>query len=277
MKLIKRATEILSEKGIETPRLDAELLMCHTLGWENRVKLYTKYDRPLSSDEVETYRQLIKQRVKGEPVAYITGRKEFFGFQFKLTKDVLIPRPETELLVEQTLEIAKNISETPIKIADIGTGSGCIIITLAKLLTKKAEFFATDISEKALDIAKENAKIHNVNVHFFKTDILENLNENFTIVVSNPPYISFKDKRVEKSVTKYEPHCALFGGEKGTEIIEKLTKQAYSKLKKGGYLLVEFGEGQAGEVKKIFEASGFKNIQVLKDLAGKERIILGEK
>ena len=277
MKLIKRASQILSERGIETPRLDAELLMCHLLNWENRVKLYTNYDKPLSEIEVERYRQMIKRRVKGEPVAYITGKKEFFGLQFKVTKDVLIPRPETELLVEHTLEIAEKIKDTFLKIVDVGTGSGCIIITIAKLLKKKAEFFATDISEKALNVAKENAKIHNVNIKFFKTDIMENLNETFTIVVSNPPYIPFKDRRVEKNVIKYEPHTALYGGEKGTEVIEKLSQQAYKKLKPGGYLIVEFGEGQGNMVEKIFKDTGFKNIKIIKDLSGKERVISGEK
>jgi len=251
--------------------------MCHLLNWENRVKLYTNYDKPLSEIEVERYRQMIKRRVKGEPVAYITGKKEFFGLQFKVTKDVLIPRPETELLVEHTLEIAEKIKDTFLKIVDVGTGSGCIIITIAKLLKKKAEFFATDISEKALNVAKENAKIHNVNIKFFKTDIMENLNETFTIVVSNPPYIPFKDRRVEKNVIKYEPHTALYGGEKGTEVIEKLSQQAYKKLKPGGYLIVEFGEGQGNMVEKIFKDTGFKNIKIIKDLSGKERVISGEK
>ncbi len=278
LKLTNRAATILSEKGSETPRLDAELLMCHLLKWENRVKIYTEHNRPISPKEVENYRQLIIRRAKGEPVAYITGKKEFFGFSFKVTKNVLIPRPETELLVEKTVSLIKKSNrQHPLKIADVGTGSGCIIITIGKLSQRPAKLFATDISEKALTIARENAKIHNIDISFIKTDLLTDLEENFSLIVSNPPYIPFKDERVDLNVTKYEPKTALYGGKKGTEIIEKLIKQSFKRLVEDGYLLIEIGDGQAQQVKETFNSTGFKNIETIKDLSRKERIVIGVK
>ncbi|WP_297445537.1 peptide chain release factor N(5)-glutamine methyltransferase [Desulfurobacterium sp.] len=277
MTLVKRASEILSERGIPSPRLDAELLMCCLLGWDNRVKIYTAYDRPLSAEEVEAYRQLIKRRVKGEPVAYITGEKEFFGFRFKVTPAVLIPRPETELLVEKSVELLKSMSKETLKIVDVGTGSGCIIISIAKLLKKDAEFFATDIYRKALDVAVENAELHGCKVKFLKEDLLEGVEGKFSAVVSNPPYIAYSDRRVESSVKMFEPSVALYAGKKGTEVIERLAFQSFDKLEPEGFLAVEFGEGQSEKVRDIFERAGFSTIKIFKDLSGKDRIIVGFK
>ncbi len=277
MKLVKRASEILSERGIPSPRLDAELLMCHLLGWDNRVKIYTDYDRPLSEDEVEVYRQLIKRRVKGEPVAYITGEKEFFGFRFKVSPAVLIPRPETEILVEKSVELLEVMSREKLRIVDVGTGSGCVIVSIAKLLKKDAEFFGTDISQNALAVATKNAEIHGCNVTFLKADLLEGLEGPFSAIVSNPPYIAYSDSRIEENVKKFEPLVALYGGERGTEVIERLAIQAFNKLEKDGFLAVECGDGQSEAVRSIFKKVGFKDIEVVKDLSGKERVVVGFK
>ncbi|OMH41415.1 protein-(glutamine-N5) methyltransferase, release factor-specific [Desulfurobacterium indicum] len=277
MKLVRRAAEILSERGIPSPRLDAELLMCRLLGWDSRVKIYTDYDRPLSEDEVDAYRQLIKRRVKGEPVAYITGEKEFFGFKFKVNPAVLIPRPETEFLVEKSVELLKVMDREKLRIVDVGTGSGCVIISIAKLLKKNAKFFGTDISKNALAVAAENADIHGCNITFLETDLLEGIEGPFSAVVSNPPYIAYSDNRIEENVKKFEPSTALYGGERGTEIIERLAFQAFNKLEKGGFLAVECGDGQFKEVRSIFEKASFKDIEVVKDLSGKDRVVVGFK
>ncbi|WP_457568126.1 peptide chain release factor N(5)-glutamine methyltransferase [Desulfurobacterium sp.] len=277
MTLVKRASEILAERGVSSPRLDAELLMCHLMGWSNRVKIYTSYDRPLAPDEVESYRQLIKRRVAGEPVAYITGEKEFFGLKFAVAPGVLIPRPETELLVEKSIELLERIDRECLRVVDVGTGSGCVVVSIAKFLKRDAEFFATDISEKAIKIASRNARFHGCRVTFLKTDLLKGLNGKVTAVISNPPYISYSDDRVEKSVRMFEPPEALYAGAKGTEVIERLAVQAFRKLEFGGFLAVEFGEGQTESVREAFEKAGFTDIAIFKDFSGKDRIAVGFK
>ena len=273
--LLKRATEILRERGSRSPRLDAELLLSYSLGFKSRVELYTNFDRPLTEEEVENYRKLIVRRAKGEPVAYITGRKEFFGFSFKVERGVLIPRPETELLVEVVYERIKD--KEGLKIVDVGTGSGCIAISLCKLTKNKHEIIGVDISEKALKVAKENAKNLSCPVKFKKSDLLKGINEKVDVVVSNPPYISFDDKRVDREVVKFEPAVALFAGKTGFEVIERLIKEAREKLKPGGLIALEFGEGQGERVKELLEEGGFKGVKIFKDLSGIDRVALGVK
>ncbi len=273
--LLKRATEILRERGSRSPRLDAELLLSYSLGFKSRVELYTNFDRPLTEKEVENYRKLIVRRAKGEPVAYITGRKEFFGFSFKVERGVLIPRPETELLVEVVYERIKD--KEGLKIVDVGTGSGCIAISLCKLTKNKHEIIGVDISEKALKIAKENAENLSCPVEFKKSDLLKGINEKVDVVVSNPPYISFNDKRVDREVVKFEPAVALFAGKTGFEVIERLIKEAREKLKPGGLIALEFGEGQGERVKELLEEGGFKGVKIFKDLSGIDRVALGVK
>jgi release factor glutamine methyltransferase len=270
--LVKRATEILRERGIKTARLDAELLLAHSLGFSNRVKLYTEFDRPLTEEEVESYRRLIVRRAKGEPVAYITGRKEFYGFTFRVEKGVLIPRPETELLVDVVLDYLKGKEGKTI--VDVGTGCGCIIITLCKLLKNKHRYIGTDISAIAIKVAEKNRRIHGCReVEFVKTDLLKNIKSPVSVVVSNPPYVPVGDERLEESVRRFEPAIALFGGKDGLEIIRRLIPQAYEKLEVGGLIALEVGEGQAGAVKKLLEISGFKNVKFHKDIAGVERVV----
>jgi len=273
--LVERAAQILSERGIKSARLDAELLMCHALGWDNRIKIYTNYDRPLTPEEVERYRKLISRRAKGEPVAYIVGYKEFFGIRFKVKKGVLIPRPETEILVEKTLEKIHKTFSSGITIIDVGTGSGCIIISICKnVKLKDCKFFGIDISDTALRVAKENAKDIGCPIKFIKGNLLENIEFKVDVIVSNPPYISTEDRLVEEDVVKFEPYKALFSGKTGLEIIEELSFQSYMKLKPGGFLSLEFGKGQSEDVKKILKKQGFSSIQIYKDLNGIERVAI---
>ncbi|ADY73021.1 protein-(glutamine-N5) methyltransferase, release factor-specific [Desulfurobacterium thermolithotrophum DSM 11699] len=275
-KLIKRATEILRERGIKSARLDAELLLAHSLGFKDRIKLYTEFERPLTEEEVENYRQLIKRRAKGEPVAYLTGEKEFFGFTFKVQKGVLIPRPETELLVEVVYDYLKDKEDKTI--VDVGTGSGCIILTLYKLLGDKHRYIGTDISSIALKVANENKELLGCNnVEIVKMDLLKEINYPVDVIVSNPPYIPFGDKKLDKEVLKYEPAVALFGGKSGLEIVERLIGESAKKLSSNGFFAIEIGKGQSKGVKKLLEKAGFRNIKLHKDLAGVERVISAER
>ncbi len=273
--IVKRATEILREKGSKSPRLDAELLLVHSLKLKDRVELYVNFDRPLTEREVEEYRQLIIRRVKGEPVAYITGKKEFFGFEFKVKRGVLIPRPETETLVEEALKLLKGKKGQ--RIVDVGTGSGCIAITVCKLTKGENRVIGVDISKEALKVAKENAKRLKCQVQFVRTSLLKGLKGPFDAIISNPPYIGIGDKRVEREVVKYEPAVALFAGRTGLEFIEKLIRDSYGKLRKGGFLALEFGEGQGKEVRELLVKAGFKEVKIRKDLSGKERVGIGVK
>ncbi len=274
--LLKRASEILRERGSRSPRLDAELLLVHSLGLKSRVELYTNFDRPLTDEEVEAYRQLIIRRAKGEPVAYITGKKEFFGFEFRVERGVLIPRPETELLVEVVYSYLKE--REGLTVVDVGTGSGCIVLTLCKLTGGKHSFFGTDISKKALAVARENReRLGCDKVQFLKGDLLSPVDFPVDVVVSNPPYVPVGDRRLEREVLKFEPAVALFGGETGLEVIERLIAQASGKLKPGGFIALEVGEGQSGDVKSLLESSGFCSVKVYKDLSGIERVVTGVK
>ncbi len=273
--IVKRATEILKERGSKSPRLDAELLLVHSLKLRDRVELYLNFDRPLTEREVEDYRQLVKRRAKGEPVAYITGKKEFFGFEFKVRKGVLIPRPETETLVEEALKLIKG--KKGLKVVDVGTGSGCIAITVCKLTKGENTIIGVDVSEEALKVAKENVENLKCKVHLIRTSLLNGLKGPFDAIISNPPYVAAGDKRVEREVLKYEPKIALFAGKSGLEFIEKLVKESHTKLKEGGFLALEFGEGQGKEVKELLSEAGFKEVRIIKDLSGKERVGIGVK
>ncbi len=274
--LVKRASEILKERGIKSARLDAELLLAHALGFKDRVKLYSEFDRPLTDKEVENYRQLIIRRAKGEPVAYITGKKEFFGLTFRVEKGVLIPRPETELLVEIVYEYLKEKENKTI--VDVGTGSGCIVISLCKLLGNKHKFYGVDTSVIALKVAEKNRKILGCkNLTLLKSDLLQSIDFPVDVIVSNPPYVPLNDPELEENVKKFEPAVALFAGKDGLDVIRKLVIQAYEKLNDGGFIALEVGKGQLKKVKKLLERAGFRNINFHTDLNGIERVVTGVK
>lgn len=274
--LVKRASEILKSHGSKSPRLDAELLLVHALRLRERVEIYANLDRLLSEEEIGTYKKLIRRRAEGEPVAYITGKKEFYGTEFFVERGVFIPRPETELLVEVTLKKMKGRKN--LKIVDVGTGSGCIILSLCKALGREHQFFGTDISEKALKVAEANRKkLYCRNVKFIKGNLLSPISFSVDVVVSNPPYVPIGDEKLEREVLKFEPAIALFGGKKGTEVIERLIKEASKKLNREGFLAVEIGIGQSEEVKKLLKIHGFREIETYRDLSGIERVVTGVK
>ncbi len=275
---INLSTEYLKNKGIESPRLNAELLLMHVLKCK-RLDLYLLFERPLTKDETDLYRAYLKRRSKFEPLQYIMGEVEFYGLNLKVNPSVLIPRPETELLVETI--ITAGDSQREYKILDIGTGSGNIVISLAKHLPNSS-FLAIDLSKEALNLAEENAELNSVTerISFKKIDILkdkETIQDKFDIIVSNPPYISVEEyPSLQPELRVYEPKSALTDYANGLEFYREILSHAGSILQKGGKLYFEMGIGQSGKIKDLFLENNFTNIDVIKDYQNIDRIITGE-
>jgi release factor glutamine methyltransferase len=262
-----RARDVLSQNGVEDAPLESELLLRHALKID-RVRLYLELDRDLTPRQEQTFRHLLKRRLIGEPAAYITGHREFYGLDFEVNPDVLIPRPESELLVEAALAIAEN--HPPAIIADIGTGSGALAISLA-LGLPRAKIYAIDISAAALKVARLNCRRHGVvdRVLLLEGNLLEPLPEPVDIIVANLPYV-----RKAELKPKSEPLLALDGGADGTETINQLCQQVCGRLKAGGSFLLEIGQGQREAVTTILHnifTGG--DIRVIPDLAGIERVV----
>ena len=280
-KLIKWTTAYLSEKGIDTPRLDGEILLAHILKTD-RTHLYMNLDQPLNVNELAFFRELVKRRAKREPIQYITGRQEFWSLEFKVSPKILIPRPDTELLVEEGVrELSKTFPETARpEVLDIGTGSGALAAALAKELTG-AKVTGTDISPEAVALARENIESNGLsaNASILEGDLfLPVEGRKFHLIVSNPPYILHADlEGLQPEVSHYEPLSALDGGVDGLDYYRKIIPQAPRHLFPGGWLMVEHGEGQSEEVVKIFEDTAkFENIEEVKDLAGVLRVVKGK-
>ncbi len=276
---LNSSADLLKTRGIDTARLDAELLLAHTLGIK-RVTLLTNLSRPLNQKELKTFRELIQLRASREPVAYILREKEFWSIVFKVDKRVLIPRPETELLVQCVLDHMHYGNH--LQGVDIGTGSGVIPIVLAKELDQ-VKIVAIDCSDDALCLAKENAKAHSVEkkIRFLKGDLFFPLKKEtlFDFIVSNPPYIPKGDiEALEPEVNKYEPLSALDGGVDGLEIIKKIIKESPVFLKRGGLLFLELGAGQWQRVKNLILRNGkYEEPQIFKDYSGIERIVMAQR
>ncbi|HTZ74949.1 MAG TPA: peptide chain release factor N(5)-glutamine methyltransferase [Candidatus Aquilonibacter sp.] len=281
---LRRGIARLDEASVPSGALSAELLLIHVLG-RDRTWLYTHPEDVIPHDREEEYFRLISRRVAGEPAQYITGKQEFWGLDFEVTSAVLIPRPETEYLVEVALARigAENRSES-VRIADVGTGSGCIAVTLAKELPN-AQILATDISAAALDVAQRNAARHNVanQIQFAEADLLEltchrsptHPSQLFDLIVSNPPYVANSDRdTLQREIREHEPEIALFGGPTGLEIYAHLIEQAESRLAQNGVLVVESGYGAAERIREMIEArSVWQDITVTNDLAGIPRVL----
>jgi release factor glutamine methyltransferase len=274
---IKLSTDYLEKKGIESPRINAELLLAHILNCK-RLDLYLSFDRPLGDDEVLIYRTFLKRRGEYEPLQYIIGSVEFYGLPFKVDPSVLIPRPETEILVEEIINNSKKKND--LKILDIGTGSGNIAVSLAHHIPG-AKIVATDISKESLLLASENSSINKTEnqVQFILDDILLNeLKENeFDLIVSNPPYISKEDfKDLPPELKVYEPKHALTDDANGLFYYKQIAVKAKILLKKNGSVYFEVGKGQSGEVKKILEENNFSEIMIKNDYLNIERVIRGK-
>ncbi len=275
---IKLSTEYLQKKEIESPRINAELLLANILNCK-RLDLYLKFDQPLKDEEIITYREFIKRRGKFEPLQYITGSVEFYGLEIKVNKSVLIPRPETEILVETIINSIEKYES--IDILDIGTGSGNIAISIAKYFPN-SKVSAIDSSIQAIEIAKENAKLNSVDsrIDFINDSIMNGINystKKYDIIVSNPPYVSgeeFQNLRPELKV--YEPRIALTDEGDGFSFFKIIASKTKSILKEKGKLFFEVGKDQYTHVEEILLENSFKNITVKKDYLNIERVVYGE-
>ncbi len=272
--LLQWTTRYFSEKAIIEPRLEAEVLLAHVLG-KCRVYLYANYQAPVNQNERKKFREYIKRRINGEPAAYITGDKEFMSLEFKVSPAVLIPRPETELLVEKALDLAgqKNTK----RICDVGTGSGAIAISLAVYLPE-AEIYAVDLSTAALAVARENAQRHGINVEFFEGDLMLPLMDQkpFDIIVANLPYIPEDEYRqLDPGIRDYEPKLALAVKGDGLDKYRTLIPQSYRMLKPGGYLLLEIACNQGERALELVKS--FTECEVLKDNTGQDRLLKARK
>jgi release factor glutamine methyltransferase len=290
LEVIKKTTPYFEKQGIESPRLTIELLLAHLLK-KKRMQLYLEFERDLDEKTLALLREIVKRRVAGEPLQYITGETEFFGLKFMVDKRVLIPRPETELLVEtviKRLTAERPQAGTPVlpttsevaKIVDVGTGSGCIAISLAKKLPE-IEITAIDVSAEALEVARGNSKLHEVekNIRFLESDLLDNIPSGFVAdaIVSNPPYIADGEiAKLPKEVRDFEPVRALAAGEDGLKVIRRLVMNARRVLSPSGFMALEIGAGQRLGIEEIFGQQRWDVVEVVKDLQGHERVIVAQ-
>jgi release factor glutamine methyltransferase len=278
IKLLEWTTSYFASRAIESPRAGAEILLAHTLNLQ-RVDLYLRYDQPLMQTELERYKALIRRRVRREPVAYITGCREFWSMNLTVSGDVLIPRPETECLVEQVLaELSTEDTAEPSRILELGTGSGAIILALASSLSRSV-CFASDVSERSVRMARENARRHGLDgrVQFFCGDWTRPLRLSgiFDVIVSNPPYIpTGQIKTLEPEIHLYEPLRALDGGDDGLASVRRLITQAHRFMRPGGRLFLEIGHDQQEAVRQIVATAGQYEVPLFtKDYAGYNRVV----
>ncbi len=286
-RLLNWTTDFLREKGADSPRLDAEVLLAHARGCQ-RIELYTAFEEEASEPLREGFRELVRQRAAGTPVAYLVGHREFFSLSFQVTPDVLIPRPESELLVVRVLDLAKTqAAGKTLRIADVGTGSGVLAVCFAKHLPTCC-VTAIDISPPALKVAQANAEQHGVadRIEFVCSDLFaqrpvttEPASAEYDLIVSNPPYVASSEMSdLAVDVRDYEPHLALDGGEQGTEIIERLLPQAVERLRPGGWLLMEIGPSNAAQVEQLVaDRNELTPNETITDLAGHPRVVQAQK
>ncbi|HSS54106.1 MAG TPA: peptide chain release factor N(5)-glutamine methyltransferase [Gaiellales bacterium] len=269
--VLRRSTGYLEQHGSPTPRLDAELLLAHGLGL-SRIELYTQYQRPLDDDQLAACRELVRRRGLREPVAYVIGSWGFRGLDLAVDARVLVPRPETELLVDRCLELLDGV-ERP-RVVDVGTGSGAIALSL-KSERPDAEVVACDISQDALDVAAANASRLGLDVELHLSDLLAQVpGDGFRLVVSNPPYVSEREMAdLEPEVAEHEPRLATVAGPDGFEIYRRLLPEAAGRLVDGGSLALEFGGGQAPALVAELAAAGYGQAGIDHDLAGIERVV----
>jgi release factor glutamine methyltransferase len=270
--VLRLSAGYLSEHGSPTPRLDAELLIGHALGLP-RIELYTNFDRPLDEPELAACRALLERRGRREPVAYILGRWGFHGLDLVVDARVLVPRPETEVLVERCLALLDGL-DAP-RVADVGTGSGAIALAI-KAARPDAAVTATDVSPDALTVARANAAALGLELDLAEADLLAGVEGRFALVASNPPYIGEAEVTgLEPEVAEYEPRLATVAGPAGTEVLERLAAAAPAALEPGGWLVVECGAGQAEAVRGLLAAAGAVETFAEPDLAGIDRVVGG--
>ena len=268
LEVLKLATDHFQRHGSDSARLDAEVLLAHTLGLR-RLDLYLKFDRPLSEAELSKYRSLTAKRAKGEPVAYLVGHKEFMGLDFVVTPAVLVPNPDTEVLVQRAVEIARE-AVRPLRVADVGTGSGCIAIAIAHY-AQNAEVVASDVSQEALEVAAQNVAAYGLGerVKLICGDLMAPFTGSFDIVCANLPYVASGSHLAPEVVA--QPAGALYADERGSALITRLLDEAPARLNAGGHVLAELDPSITSSV--VDAAKQFAGHRIHRDLAGHERVL----
>ena len=275
--ILKKANETLMKNNIEENFLKSRILLANILD-VNKEYLILNDDEEVLLEIENEFLSKIERLVKGEPLQYITNKVEFMGIEFYVDKNVLIPQPDTEILVENIILLVDNLQKNnkkEIKILDLCTGSGAIGVSIYKNL-QNVKIFASDISYAALEIAKKNAKINNCQIEFVRSNLFNDINEKFDIIISNPPYIETSELKYLPIEVKNEPRIALDGGKDGLDFYRNIVRNAVNFLNQSGYLAVEIGYNQKDAVENIFKTFGFKNIFNVQDLNGIERVIIGK-
>lgn len=275
-RLLEWTRGYFEKHGVESPRLCAEILLAHAMGCE-RIELYTRHASVPGDEVLRTFRSVIKEAAAGRPIAYLTGTKEFFSVQFEVTPDVMIPRPETEVLVERAIRLVRRAEDRIGSILDVGTGSGCIAISLAKNLAD-VSICASDVSEAALAVAQRNAERHGLlgRIEFRAGDLFEPWKPDgkFDMIVSNPPYVGRSEAAsLPAGVREFEPHAALFAGEDGLDILRRLVAEAPQYLKPEGHLLIEVAYNQSAAVRGLLDESVWSDIVTYRDALQHERVV----
>ncbi|MEQ8847979.1 peptide chain release factor N(5)-glutamine methyltransferase [Botrimarina sp.] len=277
LKLLTWTTDFFKSKEVDSPRLDAEVLLAEVLGCK-RIELYARFEEVPPAAARDAFKALVKKRGDGEPVAYLVGRKEFYSLDLEVEPGVLIPRPETELLVLTALDRLKARGDAAPMLADVGTGTGAIAIAVAKH-APAAKVVAIDVDPQAVALANKNAERHGLADRVFATesDLFARLKaeRRFDLILSNPPYVTTNElMNLDPTVKDHEPHLALDGGPEGTDVIERLLAAAPDRLKEGGELLVEISPMIAARVERLVgEAPGLQHVATIKDLAGHARVV----
>ena len=275
--LVKWATDDFRTRGIENPRLDAELIVAHVLGID-RTRVIIESLRPLEGAELARLRELVKRRRSHEPIAYLRGTREFYGLSFKVDSRVLIPRPDTEALVETALARSAQVSLS-MRLLDLCTGSGCVAIAIARQ-RPTSKVTASDISVDALNVARENAyRLGAYNVAFVESDLFARVpSQRFDVITANPPYIASAEiPELMADVRDFEPRLALDGGADGLDLVRRILDGAPERLEKDGVLAMEIGAGEAPATAALFEERGWREIEIARDYAKIERVVSGRR
>jgi len=282
-KLLNWVVEYLTDKGIDSPRLSAELLLSHVLGLK-RIELYTNFDKPVSKEQLDRLHDLVRRAGQYEPIAYLIGKTEFYSLQLEVSPDCMIPRPETELLVERAIEFLRKRTGTQF-VCDLCTGCGCIAVAIAKNFPS-ARIIATDISASALDVAAQNIENHNLKekITLLCGDLFEPLVpqldvDKFDLIVCNPPYVSGAEyEKLSKNIKDYEPKVALYASQDGLDIYRRLIEKVDRFLKPDAALMLEIGYAQGPAVRELLEqSSAFTHIKIEKDHNDNDRIATARK